>query len=220
MDPLTLALLASGATAVGALPDIIPSKFEREQKKRLQDLQRQQELGALGLTDQERSALENKMQASARQAMQQADLTQRQYAQQLGGAQSGLALLGQQIGAEQGARTQVQVQQAIEEQDLAKKQRQEQELRALEAQQAEYKRKRAEALTKPITAGAETYTGQLATDKLMNYRLQLAQQQQQAQKAQQQAVQDYASYFGTTDQELMDLLGIDTTIPFDMLGEF
>ena len=220
MDPLTLALLASGATAVGALPDIVPSKFEREQKKRLQDLQRQQELGALGLTDQERSALENKMQASARQAMQQADLTQRQYAQQLGGAQSGLALLGQQIGAEQGARTQIQVQQAIEEQDLAKKQRQEQELRALEAQQAEYARKRAEALTKPITAGAETYAGQMATDKLMNYRLQLAQQQQQAQKAQQQAVQDYASYFGTTDQELMDLLGIDTTIPFDMLGEY
>jgi hypothetical protein len=220
MDPLTLALLASGATAVGALPDIIPSKFEREQKKRLQDLQRQQELGALGLTDQERSALENKMQTTARQAMQQADLTQRQYAQQLGGAQSGLALLGQQIGAEQGARTQAQVQQAIEEQDLAKKQRQEQELRALEAQQAEYKRKRAEALTKPITAGAETYTSQMATDKLMNYRLQLAQQQQQAQKAQQQAVQDYASYFGTTDQELMDLLGIDTTIPFDMLGEY
>lgn len=220
MDPLTLALLASGATAVGALPDIVPSKFEREQKKRLQDLQRQQELGALGLTDQERSALENKMQASARQAMQQADLTQRQYAQQLGGAQSGLALLGQQIGAEQGARTQAQVQQAIEEQDLAKKQRQEQELRALEAQQAEYARKRAEALTKPVTAGAEAYTGQIATDKLMNYRLQLAQQQQQAQKAQQQAVQDYASYFGTTDQELMDLLGIDTTIPFDMLGEF
>ena len=219
MDPLTLALLASGATAVGALPDIVPSKFEREQKKRLQDLQRQQELGALGLTDQERAALENKMQASARQAMQQADLTQRQYAQQLGSAQSGLALLGQQIGAEQGARTQVQVQQAIEEQDLAKKQRQEQELRALEAQQAEYKRKRAEALVAPFSSGAEAYTGQMAADKLINYRMQELEKMAQI-KANQADLQEYANYFGIQDMdEINALLGIDSSIPFDLLGQ-
>jgi hypothetical protein len=33
MDPLTLSLIAAGGQALGALPDIIPSEAEREQKK-------------------------------------------------------------------------------------------------------------------------------------------------------------------------------------------
>jgi len=219
MDPLTLALISAGGTALGALPDIIPSKFEREQKKRLQDLQRQQELGTLGLTDKERSLLENRMQQGAQQAMKQSDLVARQYAQGLGGAQSGLALLGQQIGQEQGARTQQQVQQAVMEQDVAKRQRQEQELRALEAQQAEYKRKRAEALVAPFSSGAEAYTGQMAADKLINYRMQELEKMAQI-KANQADLQEYANYFGIQDMdEINALLGIDTSIPFDMLGQ-
>ena len=52
------ALLSGAGTALGALPDIIPSRYERDQKKRLREMQRKQEMGALGLTDRERAQIE------------------------------------------------------------------------------------------------------------------------------------------------------------------
>ena len=58
MNPLTMALVAGGGSAIGALPSVIPSKFERDQKKRLRDMQRKQEMGTLGLTDRERASIE------------------------------------------------------------------------------------------------------------------------------------------------------------------
>ena len=66
MDPITLAIIGSVAGAgISALPQIIPSKFEREQKKRLEALQRKEEMGTLGLTDKERSVLEGRLETKA-----------------------------------------------------------------------------------------------------------------------------------------------------------
>ena len=62
------ALLSGAGTAIGALPDIIPSKYERDQKKRLREMQRKQEMGALGLTERERAAIESQMRGARQQA--------------------------------------------------------------------------------------------------------------------------------------------------------
>ena len=42
MDPLTLALIAGGATAVQNLPSMLPSETERMNKKELEALKRRQ----------------------------------------------------------------------------------------------------------------------------------------------------------------------------------
>ena len=62
MDPITLAILAgTAATAAGQLPQLIPSKFERENKARLEALQRQKKAGTLGLTGQEEALMERRL---------------------------------------------------------------------------------------------------------------------------------------------------------------
>jgi hypothetical protein len=54
--------------------------------------------------------------------------------------------------------------------DLSRQAEQEQEIKDLEAAQAQYKRARAEGLTAPFQSGAETYVGQMGLERLLgNY---------------------------------------------------
>jgi hypothetical protein len=157
MDPLTLALLAGGASLVGGLPDIIPSKYEKDQKKELEKLQRQQELGTLGLSQREQNALMNQLQG---QLSQGAAATQAEI-QRLSAptAQPGQAMLGAQLAAMGQQQALGQAQQQLNALNLQKKAEQEQQIRDLAAAQAEYKRQRQEALVAPLTQGIEAFIG-------------------------------------------------------------
>lgn len=196
MDPLTMSLIAkagaalgantlgqsallSGAgTAIGALPDIIPSKYERDQKKRLREMQRKQEMGALGLTDRERSQIESQMRGVRQQSQQYADAERARLTQPT--AQPQMALLGQQMQDESRQRLEADLASQILGMDLTRKAQQEQEIKNLEAAQAQYRRARAEGLTAPFQAGAESYVGQMGMERLLG---QMAQQEtQQAMK--------------------------------------
>lgn len=154
MDPFTLALIAGGASLVGGLPDIIPSQYERDQKKELKDLQRKQELGMLGLTDRERSLLANQYgaQQAQAQAYQQAQIGQA--AQQM--AQPGQAALGMIAAGEQAQRVGQQAAGQIAMADLQKQQDNAQYIKDLQAAQAEYKKARQEALVAPFVEAATT----------------------------------------------------------------
>ena len=52
--------------------------------------------------------------------------------------------------------------------DLARQAQQEQEIKDLEAAQAQYRRARAEGLTAPFQAGAEAYVGQMALERMLS----------------------------------------------------
>jgi len=153
MDPLTLALLAGGGTLVGALPDIIPSKYERNQKKELEKLQRQQEMGQLGLTDRERQALQNQMQGQIDQSNQYASAERARLSSPQVNPQ---AMLQAQMAQESSTRQMADMAKQLENINLQKQQQQEQYIRDLQASQGEYARKRAEGLVAPITAGIQT----------------------------------------------------------------
>lgn len=166
MDPLTLALLAGGASLVGGLPDIIPSKYEREQKKELKDLQRKQELGMLGLSEREQQQIANQYAA----AQEQAQAYQNAQMQRFGAmsAQPGQAALGMVAAGEQGQKIGQQAAQQMAALDLAKKSEQEQYIKDLEATQAEYKRARQEALVRPIVEGATTGVSSVLQQQAIN----------------------------------------------------
>ena len=166
MDPLTMSLLAGAGTAIGALPDIIPSKYERDQKKRLREMQRKQEMGALGLTEQQRSAIESQMRGARQQAQQYADAERARLTQPT--AQPQMALLGQQMQDESRQRLEADLASQILNMDLQRQAEQEQEIKDLEAAQAQYRRARAEGLTAPFQAGAEAYVGQMGLERMIS----------------------------------------------------
>jgi hypothetical protein len=169
MDPLTMmSLIAAGGSAIGALPDIIPSKYERDQKKRLKEMQRKQEMGALGLTKAERDAIEGQMRGARRQAQQYADAERARLTQPT--AQPQMALLGQQMADEGRQRLEADLASQILGMDLSRQAEQEQEIKDLEAAQAEYRRRRLEGITAPFQSGAEAYVGQIGLERLLgNY---------------------------------------------------
>lgn len=185
MDPLTLSLISGAGTAIGALPDIIPSKYERDQKKRLKEMQRKQEMGALGLTEQQRSAIEGQMRGARQQAQQYADAERARLTQPT--AQPQMALLGQQMQDESRQRLEADLASQILNLDLQRKAEQEQEIKDLQAAQAQYKRARAEGLTAPFQSGAEAYVGQMGMERLL-----ASQAQQQVANASQKAIAEQA----------------------------
>lgn len=161
----TAALLAGGGTAIGALPDIIPSKYERDQRKRLREMQRKQEMGALGLTERERAAIESQMRGARQQAQQYAQAERARLTQPT--AQPQMALLGQQMQDESRQRLEADLASQILGMDLTRQAQQEQEIKDLEAAQAQYRRARAEGLTAPFQAGAEAAVGQMGLSRLL-----------------------------------------------------
>ena len=163
---LGAAALAAGAgTGIGALPDIIPSKYERDQKKRLKEMQRKQEMGALGLTKAERDAIEGQMRGTRQQAQSYADAERARLTQP--SAQPQMALLGQQMADEGRQRLEADLASQILGMDLSRKAEQEQEIKDLEAAQAQVKRTRFEGAVSPFQSASEAYVGQLGLEQLL-----------------------------------------------------
>ena len=164
MDPLTIAI-AAGGTLAGALPDLIPSRFERENKKRLKELQRKQEMGLLGLSEREKNAIQAQQRNTRRQAQQYAGAERGRLTQNQGQPQ--MALLGQQMADESRQRLEADLASQILNLDLAREAQQIEEMRALEAGQAQINQARREAAVAPIQAGAEAATGQIAFENMI-----------------------------------------------------
>jgi len=160
-----MALAAGAGTGIGALPDIIPSRYERDQKKRLREMQRKQEMGALGLTERERAAIESQMRGTRQQAQAYADAERGRLTQP--SAQPQMALLGQQMADESRQRLEADLASQVLGMDLSRQAEQEQEIKDLEAAQAEYKRRRFEGAVSPFQSASEAYVGQLGLEQLL-----------------------------------------------------
>ena len=160
-----MALAAGAGAGLGALPDIIPSRYERDQKKRLREMQRKQEMGALGLTKAERDAIEGQMRGARQQAQSYADAERARLTQPT--AQPQMALLGQQMADESRQRLEADLASQVLGMDLSRQAEQEQEIKDLEAAQGEYRRRRFEGAVAPFQSASETYVGQLGMERLL-----------------------------------------------------
>jgi hypothetical protein len=205
MDPITLAILAGTAgTAVSQLPNIIPSRFERDQKKRMQDLQRKEELGLLGLSESERAALEGRMQGKANAAADYAKQErERLLSAQTGAGSSGQALLGAQVAEGQLRKTGSDIAQAIEEENLKKAAAQTDELRALEAAQGEYAAKRTAGLASIAGAGIEAGVTAAGQNALM----------QSAKTPSANSVSALAQLYGISEDQARGLIELSAVNP-------
>ena len=165
MDPLTMSLIGAAGTVAGGVPDLYKSKFERDQQKRLRELQRKEDMGALGLTDRERASIQSQMRGTRQQAQAYADAERARLTQP--SAQPQMALLGQQLTDESRQRLEADLASQILGLDLERKAEQEQEIKDLEAAQAYAKRQRLEAAMAPLEATGEAYIGQMGIERLL-----------------------------------------------------
>lgn len=204
MDPITLGLLiGAGGSLIQGLPKIIPSSFEREQRKRLEDLQRKEEMGTLGLTEQERGVLEGRLGSRADAAANAAKQERERYLSGGGAAGAGTNLLGAQIAEGQLRSQNTAIAQAIEEQNLKKVADQTDEIRALEAANAQYKADRAAALAGVVAGGFEG-----ATTSAMNKALESGAKAPSA-----NAVSAIAKMYGLSDDQARGLLEVTASNP-------
>ena len=155
MDPITLAILAGTAgSAISSLPSLLPSKLHRENKKRLERLKQREAAGNLGLTAKEEAAMSGGLRTTADIAAEQ--MEQQQSALLAGGgATGGQALARATAGQQARMALESEVSQKVLEADLAERQREEDEMRALEAAVEEKRRERVQAAANIVGAGVE-----------------------------------------------------------------
>ena len=156
MDPITLSILAGmGGSAITSLPKLIPSRLDRENKKRLEALQRREERGLLGLSQKEEAATSSGLRSTADQASEQ--MEQQQKALLAGGGQAtgGQALVASLGLQQERMAMESEIGDRILQADLAERQRETDELRALEAAVAQKKQERVEAVAGIAGAGLE-----------------------------------------------------------------
>ena len=156
MDPITLAILAAaGGSAITSLPKLIPSQLDRENKKRLEALKKREERGLLGLTQKEEAAMSSGLRSTADQASEQ--MEQQQKALLAGGGQAtGGQALAASLGLQQERMAmESEIGDRILQAALAERQRENDELRALEAAVAQKKQERVQAAADIAGAGVE-----------------------------------------------------------------
>lgn len=167
--PVGTAIGSGLGTAIGAgieaIPSLIETDAERENKRRLHQLQRMQELGTLGLTESEKNSL-----FTTGQNQIQGQIDAGLAASRASGA-SGMAtgagqdfLRGQQAN-DASASALALVAQQTEAQNLARKRQLEDEIQSRIAAKSEYDISKAKAATDIAGSAWQSYQERLATER-------------------------------------------------------
>lgn len=169
MDPILLAaLISAGTTAAKAGAESVATSEERKQKLRMKALQRREEQGTLGLTDEERSLMTQQLEAPVLQARRKAE-EDRARLLQAGGADAGQVAQQAVAADEQRLALQRQMEMEIMKTDMQQKKEQEQTLYALEAAQAQRKRDQKAAFADVATQTAEAVVGEKSRQDFLNF---------------------------------------------------
>ena len=145
---------AAGGAAIEAIPTLLPTAQTRENKRRLEELQRMQEMGTLGLTEEEKQSIFGSQQAQIQGALQ-ASQAQARAAGAAGMQGAGAAQLQAAKAAETQANLVAQAQRGLEAANIQRKRELEQEIQARIAAKAEKSQERAAALAKIGSVGFE-----------------------------------------------------------------
>jgi hypothetical protein len=154
------ALGSVGGAAAASIPDFIKSDYAKSNEKRLQELKRRQEMGTLGLTEQEKRALYASGAEGISKAAQDVRALQAGTAASLATG-AGIAASQKQMADEALIAQKAAVNQAVLEQNLAEKRAQEQELEQRKAMASEEKAKK---ISLAVSAGI---TGVQSTEEAL-----------------------------------------------------
>lgn len=163
--PVGAGLGAAAGGLVGgmieAIPALVKTDAEKENERRLKQLQRMQEMGTLGLTTAEQNALFNRQQAQVQSQLQAAQGNIRAAGAAGAATGAGAAQL-QQLGlAEAQAAQLAQVSRSVEEANLERKRQLEQEIQARIAAKSQAQQEALQAVTGAaggaVMGGLEAY---------------------------------------------------------------
>lgn len=142
----------AGLGVINAIPKLADTQLDTDNKRRLAELKRRQELGTLGLSEQEKQALSTNLLAPAQAQLQQGQNIQRQM---LTGA--GQEQLRNQVAAESNAQIAGQASAGVQAQNLAEKQLQLEEKNALTAAVSDREAEKSAAIAAIATGGLSTF---------------------------------------------------------------
>lgn len=166
MNPILLKILQGGleATRAGAsaIPYLLPSQAEKANKLALEELQKASASGSLGLTDAERNAFYTEGAASLEKQLSQNEAMLRQ----LGGvtATSGQAAKQAAAIASEGAKAAMNLNTAVQREDITAAREQKQEMAARQQTADAYKQNRVSAILAAPTALLDFLQGSTAVD--------------------------------------------------------
>ena len=190
----TAALISAAAGGVATGIETLPTPAEKENKRKLKELQAREEAETLGLTLQEQQSLYNEGEQLMRQRQQEAEAVQRQYMAQ--GASSGQAFERALAKEESALSARQAMVQGVQEQDYIKQEEQRQEIEDRLAADEQRKKERRSKL-----AGFVKSTGQTG---MKAYELDLDEQGQSATDAQ---TAELAQLLGMSEVEAAKLAG-------------
>ena len=159
------ALGAAAGQAITAIPALIKTDAEKENERRLKELQRMQEMGSLGLTESEKQRLFTSAQSQAAGQMRQAQTGIRAAGAALGGTGAGTEALRQAQLAEGMSAIQAGISQNVEGADLQRKRELEDEIQARIAAQSQSKQERLAAATGIASTGVDTFLTRFQQEK-------------------------------------------------------
>lgn len=160
-DPYS-ALISTGLDLVGgtlsAIPSLVPTAYDKANRKRIKELERMSELDALGLTEEEKQALFGAYARTAQAGREAAQAQTEAAAQAFSSAGTGQALKQAQLGQEAQARTEADIQARVLAADQARAQALAQELEDRLAYRAQRQKEQISAATSlfmPLIGGAK-----------------------------------------------------------------
>ena len=158
--PIGTALGTAAGSLIGAgieaIPGLIETDAEKENKRRLAQLKKMQEAGTLGLTEAEKQQLYTSAQGAAAGQMRQAQAGIRAAGAALGGSGAGTEALRQAQLAEGMTAVEANISQNVEAQNLQRKRELEDEIQGRIAAKSETDQARAAAAAGVASAGFET----------------------------------------------------------------
>jgi len=167
--PVGTALGTAAGSVIGAgldaIPSLIQTDAEKENKRRLAELQRMQEVGSLGLTDAEKQQLYTSAQGAAAGQMRQAQAGIRSAGAALGGSGAGTEALRQAQLAEGMTAVEANISQAVEAQNLQRKRELEDEIQARIAAKSETEQARVAAGVGIAATGVQSFSERLAQEQ-------------------------------------------------------
>jgi hypothetical protein len=167
--PLGTALGTAAGSLVGAgisaIPALVKTDAEKENERRLKELKRMQEMGALGLTESEKQQLFTSAQGAAAGQMRQAQTGIRAAGAALGGTGAGTEALRQAQLAEGMSAIQAGISQSVESADLQRKRELEDEIQSRIATKSEAENARLAAAVSIPATGVQSFIERFAQEQ-------------------------------------------------------
>jgi hypothetical protein len=167
--PIGTALGTAAGSLLGAgieaIPGLIETDAEKENKRRLAQLKKMQEAGTLGLTEAEKQQLYTSAQGAAAGQMRQAQAGIRSAGAALGGSGAGTEALRQAQLAEGMTAVEANISQNVESQNLQRKRELEDEIQARIGAKSESDNARIAAAAGIAATGVQSFTERLAQEQ-------------------------------------------------------